>query len=119
MRALCIISPSRYGKTQWARSLGSHIYFNGCCLFATADWRSAKYLIVDDVEWEFFKCKKQLLGGQLTFNTSEKYKPIFNVTFGKPVIYLCNDDPRDKMTGQEEFYYKENITYVDLTEKLY
>jgi hypothetical protein len=55
----------------------------------------------------------------MTFNTSEKYKPIFNVTFGKPVIYLCNNDPREKMTGDEEFYYKENITYVTLLNKLY
>lgn len=119
MLSICIISPSKYGKTQWARSLGPHIYFNGCCIFATADWVSSTYLVVDDVEWEFFKCKKQLLGGQLTFNTSEKYKPLFNVTFGKPVIYLVNTDPRQSMTQEEEDYYKDNVVYITLHNKLF
>lgn len=41
------------------------------------------------------------------------------VTFGKPVIYLCNGDPRDKMTQEEEDYFKENVVYIFLDNKMF
>ena len=70
--------------------------------------------MVDDTPWEFFKCKKQLLGAQSEFTCTEKYRSLVTVKFGKPVIYLCNDDPRVEMTQQEENYYKENAVYCVL-----
>jgi len=39
-----------------------------------------------------------------------------HVSFGKPVVYLCNDDPREFMTQHEEDYYKLNCVYVLLGE---
>ena len=41
------------------------------------------------------------------------------ITFGKPVIYLCNTDPRNEMTNEEEQYFKENVKYIFITKKLY
>lgn len=42
------------------------------------------------------------------------------ITFGKPVIYICNDDPRDSMKMEwEEPYYKVNCEYILIDNKLY
>ncbi len=83
------------------------------------DWKSAEYLVVDDIPWEFFKCRKQLLGGQREFNCTEKYKGIVTIPFGKPVIYLCNDDVRNEWNSSEELYYEENVVVVNISNKLY
>lgn len=109
-----VIGKTRLGKTVWARSLGNHIYWNGIGTISSCDWVGASYIVVDDTEWEFFKCKKQLLGAQYQFSSTEKYRAITTITFGKPCIYLCNEDPREKMTGAEEVYYRDNCQYVFL-----
>jgi hypothetical protein len=85
------------------------------------DWMSAKYLIADDIEWEFFKCKKQLLGGQREFTATQKYTRMVTVRFGKPVIYLSNTDPRDDMSCSEREYYDMNVIYyvMGVNEKFY
>lgn len=119
--ALCVIGPTRTGKTCFFRSLGEHVYWNSTCIFATQDWQSAMFLIVDDVEWEFFKCRKQLLGGQSSFGVTEKYKGLMEINFGKPVVYLCNTDPRDQMTANDVAYYNGNVVYyvMDDDEKFF
>lgn len=80
------------------------------------DWRGAQYLLVDDCPWEFFKCRKQLLGGQAEFTCTEKYRPLMKIKFGKPVIYLCNEDVRADMTENERRYYADNCVFVTFGE---
>lgn len=109
--SLAIIGPTRTGKTCWARSLGPHVYWNGQTKFDHSAFGTSSYLVADDIEWEYFKCKKQLLGGQREFQCTEKYTRILKVKFGKPVIYLCNTDPRNNMSEHEEQYFSENVTY--------
>lgn len=117
--ALCLFGRTRLGKTLWARSLGQHVYWNSGTTFSSCDWLGAKYLVVDDVDWEFFKCKKQLLGGQLDFVVTERYRPMMNISFGKPVIYCCNNDPRNVMSSDEMNYYDENVIFIECTGVFY
>lgn len=88
-RSLILESPSRFGKTEWARSLGPHMYFNH--LFNLDDWRDdALYIIFDDFEWQFIPAKKCFLGAQKMFSISDKYRKKRTVKFGKPCIVLTN-----------------------------
>lgn len=118
-KSLILVGPTRLGKTRWARSLGKHIYWCNSPVFSSADFLGALYVVVDDVPWEYFKCKKQLLGGQKEFTVTEKYQPLMEITFGKPVIYLCNEDPRKDMKDYEVEYYGKNVIYVFIENKLF
>lgn len=92
-KSLIIWGPSRTGKTELARSLGQHIYFNG--LFNIDDFNeNAKYAIFDD--WEDW-CKlyqwKQWIGAQQYFAVTDKYRKKRTIKWGKPCIILSNVDP--------------------------
>jgi hypothetical protein len=91
-KSLVLVGPSRIGKTEWARSLGPHIYMNG--LFNLDDWNNeANYLIIDDIELQFLQPKKALFFAQKTFVTTDKYKKKHTIKWGKPLLYLCNTEP--------------------------
>ena len=56
-KSLFLCSPSRFGKTEWARSLGCHMYFNN--MINLDDWNpKADYIIFDDIDWKFMPNKK-------------------------------------------------------------
>lgn len=102
------------------RSFGKHVYWNSGTTIVNTDWESAEYLVVDDVEWEYFVGKKCFLGCQRNFILTEKYVKKTPIKFGKPCIYLCNEDPREAMSMREETYYADNVDYVVLgNDKLY
>jgi len=85
------VGPTRIGKTSWARSLGHHMFMSG--LFNLDEWdESARYLVIDDIDWKWLPAKKQLLGGQSNFNLSDKYRRKRQVVFGLPTIYCMNYD---------------------------
>lgn len=90
--SLILISPSRYGKTEWARSLGPHLYFNG--MFDLSLFRNdVSYAVFDDFAWDaFVKFHKCWLGCQREFTLTDKYRRKQTVLWGKPSIFLCNDD---------------------------
>ena len=102
------------------RSWGPHIYWGGGTTIRGVDWAAADYLVVDDVPWEYFSGKKQLLGGQHEFILTEKYIRKTRITFGKPVIYICNLNPFNNMDSEEYEYYNVNCVLVELgNNKLY
>lgn len=90
--SLILISPSRFGKTEWARSLGPHLYFNG--MFDLSRFHDdVSYAVFDDFEWDsFVKFHKCWLGAQKEFTLTDKYRKKQTVSWGKPSIFLCNDD---------------------------
>lgn len=90
--SLILISPSRYGKTEWARSLGRHLYFNS--MFDLSRFsHDVDYAVFDDFLWDnFVKFHKQWLGAQKEFTLTDKYRKKMTVTWGKPCIFLCNED---------------------------
>lgn len=91
--SLILCGPSRLGKTEWARSLGRHMYFNTD--FDLALWdETAEYIIFDDISNNdyFFKWKG-LIGAQKTVTLTDKYRAKKTVQWGKPCIWLCNEIP--------------------------
>lgn len=86
---------TRLGKTLWARSLGRHAYFGGLfCLDEPTD--DVTYAIFDDMQGglEFFHGYKFWLGCQSQFYATDKYKGKKLITWGKPSIWISNNDPR-------------------------
>lgn len=115
-KSLILCSPSRYGKTEWARSLGHHMYFNNMCNFKS-DWDdTANYLILDDIEWQFVPNKKGFLGGQKSFVISGKYMKNKTISWNKITIYLCNSLPD---FGSDSDWFETNCYIVSLFNKLY
>lgn len=114
-KSLILTSPTRYGKTQWARSLGPHIYFNS--MFDLANFCSdVSFAIFDDFKWESFSTfHKQWLGCQEEFTLTDKYRKKQTVQWGKPCIYLCNPEDMPSMTS----WLQENCVYIYLNKPLY
>lgn len=55
----------------------------------------AQYAVFDDMQggFEFFHGYKFWLGGQSEFTVTDKYKGKRHIQWGKPSIWLCNEDP--------------------------
>jgi len=59
------------------------------------DWNSdANYIVLDDFNIEYLVNYKCFLGSQTEFTLTDKYKRKRTVTWGKPCIWLGNQDPR-------------------------
>lgn len=56
---------------------------------------NAKYAVFDDIQgnFEFFHGYKFWLGAQAEFNVTDKYKGKKMIQWGRPSIWLCNEDP--------------------------
>jgi len=116
-KSLILIGASKLGKTEWARSLGPHMYFNGYANFKD-DWDdSARYIIFDDFEWEFIPNKKGFFGGQLEFQISGKYMRTKSIKWGKCCIYLTNKYPN--ISNEDVDWYKENCIFLEVKNKMY
>nr|WAE42563.1 MAG: replication associated protein [Cressdnaviricota sp.] len=116
--SLWLVGPSRFGKTEWARSLGNHIYWN--TMTDLSRWTDdCNYLIFDDFDWKFVPNKKSFFGGQKEFTISDKYTRKKTIYWGKPCIFLCNDDLDVYNTCDERLWLKDNVIYYRLLNKLY
>src|SRR5207302_2674129 len=128
--SLLLIGETRTGKTEWARSLGRHIYWNG--LHNLAKWdEEAKYIVLDDWVWSFNKGDhvstkisnwKNIIGCQKEFELHDKFLRKRTCYGTKPCIILCNreNDPRIGMDYDLKQWFHGNVTIMELdNRKLY
>lgn len=119
--SLILIGPSRCGKTEWARSLGKHMYFNN--LLNLDDWdENADYIILDDFSpdiTKFLPSWKCFFGGQKQFTLTDKYRGKRTVHWGKPMIWLSNEDIFKTLNFEQIDFIKKNCTCIVLMNKLY
>lgn len=119
--SLILIGPSRSGKTEWARSLGTHMYFNN--LLNLDDWNEdADYIVLDDFSPEitkFLPSWKCFFGGQKQFTLTDKYRGKKTVRWGKPMIWLSNEDIFKHLNFEQIDFVKKNCTCIVLMNKLY
>lgn len=117
-KTLVLWGPSRTGKTEWARSLGSHNYFNG--LFNIDDFDEGKdYVVFDDVSYDYFPNYKGWLGAQKSMVLTDKYRGKRTVKWGKPCIWLHNSNPMVEANGWDKAWLEANAVIVELPHKLY
>lgn len=125
-----VVGPTRLGKTDWARTLGRHIYM--CNTFNLSKWdNEAEYLIIDDIHFcsmaEYGR--KALWGAQREITLVDKWHKKKVVQWGRPLIFLCNDgedfrymeDKRGKpvLRNAEMEWYKDNCVIVEVRNKLF
>lgn len=111
-KTLCLVGDTRLGKTQWARSLGRHIYWNNMIDLETYD-DQASYVIFDDFDWEYFPNKKGWWGAQEEFTITDKYRRKKTIKWGKAMIWLGNEAP-----ALNE-WYRANCIYIQVHSPLY
>nr|UBJ26265.1 replication-associated protein [Red panda feces-associated circular DNA virus 13] len=96
--SMALIGPSRTGKTEMARSIGSHWYNITFFMLDNYD-ATCEYAIFDDVEItkSNFNLYKPFFGCQATINVTDKYRHKQQIKWGKPSIFLFNDDEFDDL----------------------
>nr|QJB18720.1 MAG: replication-associated protein [Genomoviridae sp.] len=117
-KSLVVFGPSRLGKTMWARSLGKHAYFGG--LYSLdEDLEDVDYAIFDDMQGglKFFHSYKFWLGAQKQFYATDKYKGKRLINWGRPSIYLSNQNPLCD-EGVDHDWLLANCIFVELTESI-
>ncbi|QCX35071.1 replication-associated protein [Blackfly genomovirus 8] len=119
-RSLILYGPSRTGKTMWARSHGPHFYFGGLFNLDQVTDTHVTYGVFDDISGgiEFFPSYKSWLGHQQEFTCTDKYRGKKRVYWGKPAIYLCNNDPRDDK-GADRAWLEANCDFHYIEDKLF
>ena len=124
-KSLCLVGPSRIGKTAWARSLGPHIYLNS---YYTLDkfFKPGNYIVLDDIPFERFPPWKAIVGCQEEFELTDKYKPKKTIkNWNKPCIICCNDDMYPPSNTVKPFsrpmidFWEKNVITVVCTENFY
>ena len=81
--------------------------------------QDAKYAVFDDIQgaFQFFPGYKGWLGGQQTFTVTDKYKGKTTITWGRPSIWLMNDDPEE--VGHVDMdWIRLNCDIVHITESI-
>lgn len=116
-KSLCIISPSRYGKTEWAVSTcRDYAYMNG-------EWDRGQIspehrgCILDDIPTRYLLTSlKPLIGAQKRVTITGKYRGQDTIAWGFPCIILLNELP-EEIAGNA--WWMANVNVVILNEKLY
>ena len=115
--SLVIWGRSRTGKTEWARSLGSHVCMLG--VFDLNAWREDyDYIVFDDISFNsmgFFKC---WFGAQKEFSITDKYLRKWRIKHGRPTIACFNQDIRCCVWGDVE-WMEANCVFVEIVNNLF
>lgn len=119
-RSLVIVGPSRLGKTEWARSLGRHSYFNNMFMLDVFDAKS-NYAVFDDIDWKYFPNIKGWLGGQREFIVTDKYRKKRKIEWGHPCIWLTNKPLKEHegFTDGDLDWLLKNVDVVYANERFY
>jgi hypothetical protein len=120
--SLVLYGESRTGKTLWARSLGPHIYNVGL-VSGTECMKAAevRYAVFDDIRGgiKFFPAFKEWLGGQQTVCVKQLYRDPKLVKWGKPSIWVSNDDPRLCMEPSDVSWLEANAKFVEINSPIF
>lgn len=95
---------------------GTHVYMSNQFNAKKID-EAAKYIVLDDIDIDYFPSYKSFFGGQKEFEVTDKYVSKMTVHWGKPCIWLSNDDPREKKVDKD--WLCANCEFIRLDHTLY
>lgn len=87
---------------------------------ALRDMPDAEYAVFDDIRGgiKFFPAYKEWFGAQKVVTVKKLYRDPVQIKWGKPCIWLANDDPRDQLTPEEIGWLEGNCDFVYLGESI-
>ena len=118
-----LVGPSKTGKTQWARSLGRHMFMREN--FNLDDWdEDADYIVLDDLPMAKVPGWKVLLGSMGDMVLYDRYRPKKHVRWGpkKCCIILCNpgvDWRFSDIWKKESEWCNINVEVIEINRNLY
>lgn len=86
------------------------------------DWNDdARYIILDDFDIKFFPQWKSFFGAQKSFVLTDKYRKKRTVSWGRPLIWVCNSDghPKRTLSGAQLGWLALNSITVELCDPLF
>ena len=95
---------------------GTHVYMANQFNAKKID-ESARYIVLDDIDLDYFPSYKSFFGGQKEFEVTDKYVSKMTVKWGKPCIWLSNEDPRNKKVDRP--WVEANCVFVNVESPLY
>lgn len=119
-KILVIAGGTQLGKTQWARSLGPHVYWTGQTNTDALLNSDAEYLVIDDIEWEFIPgyMKKTLLLGKGDVVITDKYRAKTDIYWDKPCI-ICTNEVGNFVWYKDPVFWALNTVVVELDAPLF
>lgn len=113
--SLYIEGPSRIGKTEWARSIGAHLYLNN--MYSLDSIREyldvAEYAVFDDIPFDRLPAWKAFVGCQKSFTLTDRYRKKFTIQcWDRPSIFCVNPDMSYRCTPAWDYIKKNCITFV-------
>lgn len=120
-KSLIIHGDSRLGKTVFSRNLGPHVHWQrdfNLKKLINMGVDNVDYAIFDDIAWDNAALKnegfKAWLGGNKSFDVSDKFQGKFTMNWGKPCILLTNKDPWEGLDLDDSKWLRKNVVYVAL-----
>lgn len=82
---------------------------------------NVKYAIFDDIRggMKFFPAFKEWLGAQMTVSVKRLYRDPKLVAWGKPSIWISNDDPRHVMDASEIAWLEANAHFIEVNSAIF
>lgn len=117
-KGLCLIGPSRIGKTALLSCLGDFSYFKN--MWNIDCWEGkAAFTVMDDMDAGdegkglSFCWYKPFFGAQDAITVTDKYKPKEDIYNGKPLIWLNNFDIEDTFkSSKAQDYISKNMEII-------
>ena len=118
-KSLILWGPSRTGKTCWARSLGRHAH-HAITVNMELHEHNVEYAVFDDISvglrgFDY----KSWLGGQHHFNFTDKYMKKKTINWGRPSIWIQNEDPYETERGVDFGWLAANTVIVHIDKPMY
>lgn len=81
----------------------------------------AEYAVFDDIRGgiKFFPAFKEWLGGQAHVSVKRLYRDPKVIPWGKPSIWISNEDPRLAMEPADANWLEGNATFIEITEPIF
>ncbi|KAL7628484.1 hypothetical protein AAE478_002687 [Parahypoxylon ruwenzoriense] len=117
-KSLCIVGPTRTGKTMWAQSLGPHVICNGD--YSLQSLRSAfeaGYAIFKHIDIHTFPWPK-FVTGKPFIRIWDRYELAEYIGWGIPSIFVFNEDPRLQLEHRPRDFWNSHVITVHISEAL-
>ncbi|KAH8203902.1 hypothetical protein TruAng_001966 [Truncatella angustata] len=116
---LLIVGPSKYGKTEWAKSFGRPIVMQSKFVYDLMT-SECTHIVLNDIDLRKFENWRDFMGCQMEVAIDGKYREEKMMDWGKPAIFTANADNNPLKDEAVAQYFKESGgTLVVIEERMF